>query len=79
MEKQGWKTTAIIFIVLFALETSFFIWAISSYMMELDKTNECYYDICSEYPQALMEDNVCYCYDLSSSGEFVVSKTKFIK
>ncbi|KKM10463.1 hypothetical protein LCGC14_1721800, partial [marine sediment metagenome] len=44
---NGWKLTAIIFIVLFILETVFFIGILSIGFSEIDKENQCIYNVCS--------------------------------
>ena len=79
MEKTTWKTLAIIFFILFTLETLFIIWGVSLVTDEENKTLECYYDICSDYPDALYEGNVCYCYELGVLGDYVIAKTEVLK
>ena len=74
-----WKITAIIFIILFTLETAFFTWAIVLATNEENKINECYYEICNEYPDALREDNLCYCYDYDVLGNLQIVKTELMK
>ena len=80
MEKEKvnpvWKTIAIIFIILFLAETSIFFIGYIQITKEETRTNKCYYDICSKYPEAIYENNVCYCYDYGVLGEFVVAKTE---
>ncbi|KKM88832.1 hypothetical protein LCGC14_1254880, partial [marine sediment metagenome] len=44
---NGWKVTAIIFIILFILETVFFIGILSIGFSEIDKENQCIYNVCS--------------------------------
>ena len=65
--------------VLFIVETA---WIILGTYLVLDderKTNQCLYDICSEYPYALFETNVCFCYDFDMYGdEYVLAKTEII-
>jgi hypothetical protein len=81
MEKSTWKTIAIIFIVLFTLETLVWIWGITAYYQELEDTNVCYYDICSEYPDAWYEvdTKVCSCYDYGLLGDLEVVKQEYMK
>jgi len=62
-----WKVLAIIFIVLFVLETAFMIYAVTIAVQDENKTLECYYDVCSDYPDAYYEDKVCSCYDENSN------------
>jgi len=84
MEKTGWKVIAIIFILLFVLETITVIWitlwAINSSYEELNNQNYCYYDFCSKYPYAeIDENNVCFCYDYDLIGDLIIVDTKIIK
>ena len=74
-----WKVTAIIFIILFTLETLYFIWAIKYTLDEENKTLECYYEICEDYPDAWREGDLCYCYDYDVMGELTLAKTKVMK
>jgi len=61
---NGWKVTAIIFIVLFIVETSLFIWAINVGSEMIDNENECAYNICEDYETYFYDDTdkMCYCY-----------------
>ena len=43
---NGWKVTAIIFIILFILETSLLVWAWNSGSQSIQNENECVYDVC---------------------------------
>jgi hypothetical protein len=43
---HGWKTLAIVFIILFVVETLFWIWAISIVLEGEEKETECLIDIC---------------------------------
>ena len=79
MEIKTWKILAIIFIILTILEASYIYWGYYVYSSNLDKTNECWYDICGEYPDAYYEANVCTCYDYDIIGELVVAKTEYMK
>ena len=74
-----WKVIALIFIILFILENLFFIWASLVVIKEEDKTKECYYDICGEYPDALYEEEVCYCYESDFFGDLIIAKTEYMK
>jgi len=79
MEKTTWKILAIIFAALFIIETSIFIWGAVTVANENEKIEKCYYDICSEYPEALVEGNVCFCYEYSYLDQLIVAKTEIIK
>ena len=74
-----WKTTAIVFMTLFLLLLAFNVWSVSLVFEDEALTNECYYDICEQYPNAWQEDAVCYCYDYNEYGEEEVVKTKYMK
>jgi|TARA_R100001530_G_scaffold34477_3_gene26929 hypothetical protein len=71
-----WKAIAIIFMILFTLETIYIAWAFWLYFDEVEKTNECYYNVCSEYPEAQLQDGVCFCYDYDLLGDYEVVKTE---
>jgi len=76
---KGWKTLAIIFIILFTLETLYVVWSVSLALEEEKKTNECYYDICSDTVEAYYELDMCTCYDYDyESGEYTEVRTKYI-
>jgi len=76
---MNWKIIAIVFITLFVLETA----AISGIyyigMKEIEKENICYYDVCEEYPEALIDGDICRCYEYDLLGELVIAKTKLMK
>lgn len=79
METTTWKTIAIIFMTLFIVETLLIIWGYYLIINEENMTKECYYDICSEYPEAFIQDDICTCYDYDVMGDFVPVKTEVIK
>ncbi len=64
--KISWKALAIIFMILFALETAYIIWAVDLYFQEKENTNICFNIICKEYDEAFYEAKVCDCYDYNS-------------
>ena len=78
---RGWKTIAVISLVLFLTESLFIIWAYSSTISDEKQKVECFYDICSEYEDADYDfnTNVCYCYEPDVLGNLKVAKTKIIK
>ena len=76
---DGWKVTAIIFIVLFILETGLFIWGWNETVQEEQNMNECYYDICGSYVDAWYELDVCTCYEYDILGELMVAKTEYMR
>ena len=61
---NGWKVTAIIFIILAILETAFIIFAYSLGQEMESKDNECQLNICKGYDAYLYDDTeeICYCY-----------------
>lgn len=66
---NGWKITAIIFIILFILETAFFFMVAWTGMKELDEEDRCG-QICSakESDGYRYENDLCSCY---SDGKVV--------
>lgn len=79
MKHTTWKTLAIIFGILFILETCFIIFSVKISIDEENKTHECYYDVCEEYPDAWYDDGICYCYDYDSEGNLEVERTKSLR
>lgn len=75
MKNESWKIIAITFIILFGLLLLYNIWAIDSAFDEIEKTNECFYNICKEYFYADYVDGICSCY----SDELIVEKIEYIK
>lgn len=78
MEKKAWKTIAIIFMIITIIETAYLIWAVTLYTAETNRVNECYYNICGDYPDAYYESKVCYCYDYDLTGQPIVAKTEYM-
>ena len=79
-KSSHWKTIAIIFIVLFVLETLFFILVLSVGKSMVNNENECSINICGEVENATSYqyddyEQMCYCVD--ANGEVV--KQQFIK
>ena len=64
---NGWKVTAIIFIVLFVLETFFFIWIMNLGFESIDQENQCIYNVCDSERDASFiyydVEEVCECYN----------------
>ena len=75
---NGWKVTAIIFIVLFILETAFFIGILSIGISDIEKENQCAYNVCdgSGYQSYIYYEftGVCECYN---NGELM--KTRYLE
>lgn len=74
-----WKVVAIIFIILFFLETGFIIYAINIALEEEKDINLCYYTICNDYQDAWYENGVCYCYENDILGNLQIGKTEYMK
>ena len=64
--------------IIFVLETSFLFWGLHLYNKEYENTNICYYDICSDYPDAFYSEEVCTCYDYDLFGEYAVAKEEYM-
>ena len=76
-----WKTTAIIFIILFSVLLLLNMWVIADAARDEKRTLNCYYNICEDYPEAHYDIyiGVCYCYDFDkTTGEYTIVKTKYI-
>jgi len=78
-ETKKWKTIAIIFIILFTVETLCLVTLNIIYASDEKKMNECYYDICEGYPDAYYESNICQCYGYDMFGELVITKEKYMR
>ena len=74
-----WKLIAIIFIVLFVLETSFVLWGLKINADYERDYYSCMYDICEDYPYADYLEPICSCYDYDIMGELVIAKEDYIK
>ena len=70
-----WKTIAIIFIVLFVIETIFFLYVWKSGTNYIELENQCLYNICEGYDSYSYDyyEEVCYCF---TDGE--IDKQQFI-
>lgn len=79
MKATVWKVLAIVFASLFILETLFIIWGVAIANREERVMEECYYDVCAEYPNSDIDGNVCYCYDYDLLGQLMIAKTTLIK
>jgi len=76
-----WRLVAIIFIVLFVLETSFFILGAVIIAKEEEMYAICYYDVCEDYPQADLDltTSLCGCYDYDLMDNPILVKTTYMK
>jgi len=79
MEKKGWKITAIIFIILFVLETAFISYSIYLSKRQQQDVKKCIIDVCGYDVDAqnwtrgfydyYYEQNSRTCYCLDKNGE----------
>ena len=79
MNTRTWKTIAIVFFLLFVLETGFWIWIFNIGVQEEENAYDCYYNFCSGSYDADYDQGLCTCYDLDVMGNYVVSDTEYVK
>jgi len=74
-----WKTIATILFVLLVLENAFIAWGLVLVDREEKQTNNCYYNVCADYPQAdyNVDTGVCQCYDYDGK-DWSVEKTMYL-
>ena len=58
MNKSTWKALAIIFFIITIVLILVIVWSVNLYLVETKQTNECLYNICSNYTDAEYLDNV---------------------
>ncbi len=83
---MNWKILAIILLVIVILENAFLAWGYSLvleedrlYAEQEQKMNVCYYETCSDYPEAWFENNVCSCYQVNTEGtDYEVAKETYM-
>lgn len=73
-----WKIIAIVFMVLFFSTWAFISWGLWLNNRDLKQQNICYWDICGDYPEAEIVDNVCHCYDYDLLGDYVHAKSTYL-
>ena len=78
-KEKTWKALAIIFMILFGLLLIYNVWSVWYVITEENKINECHYDICESYSDALYEDNICSCFDYDVMGNLIIVKEKYVK
>lgn len=77
--EHTWRTTAIVFIVLFILETAAIVWMVNAGISAMDNEQECM-DACWEMPEAGYYTYDGYaetCYCLNENNE-IISKIKLM-
>jgi hypothetical protein len=64
-KRNGWKTIAIVFILLFVIESVYFIWAYNLGSEMITNDYNCAYDICADYPSYSYDEYTknCLCYN----------------
>ncbi len=74
---NGWKVTAIIFIVLFVSLVGLIIFASFSVVQDEERESQCINNICLEEPyyRYYKDEQVCECYD----DDYELSKQEYIK
>ena len=78
-KEQKWKVIAIVFITLFIFQNLFIVFSFMSVSAEERQIKECFYEICEDYLDADLVDDICYCYDYDVLGELYVAKEKWMK
>lgn len=76
MDKKGWKATAFVFICLFVSLVGLGAWGYIDEVNYEKKINSCYYEVCDTYPEAVLDGNVCFCYEYDNLGYLIESKTE---
>lgn len=76
---MNWKIVAVVFLVVCFVETTYIVGTVISYNLQVDKSNECYYDICGDYPDAFYEESICTCYDYDVFGDYIIAEEKYMR
>ncbi len=63
INQTHWKTIAIVFIILFVLESLFLIWIFKLGFEDVDNENMCIINVCNGYDAYTYIDGVCSCYN----------------
>jgi len=73
---DGWKTVAIILLVVFILENALIFWGLKLVSEDTNRENECTINVCAEHEAYLYdhETQICECYD-----DGMLMKQEFIK
>ena len=61
---NGWKIIAIVFIIIFLIETIFIYWAYTNGTKTLNNEYDCAWEVCDGYESYYYDgyDNMCYCF-----------------
>jgi len=79
IERTTWKALAIVFMILFWVETILVLWGLVYIFAVEEKEYECLYDVCGEHAYAEFDDPICYCYEYDVFGELILDKTEYMK
>ncbi|MCH7851037.1 MAG: hypothetical protein IH845_05330 [Nanoarchaeota archaeon] len=79
MKETNWKSIAITSMVTLLLILILLIWGFYLERAEEEKTYSCYYDICADYPEAVLDDPLCTCYEYDVLGNLQEVKTVYLK
>jgi len=75
----NWKALAISSWIVLLIGISFIGWGWYLTEQEENQMNECYYDICNNYPEAWLDGDICFCYEYDVLDNLIVSKTTYMK
>ena len=76
---MNWKLIAVIFIVIAILESILICYSLISYSNQIKETNECFWDICGDYPDAQYDNGICSCIDYDMFGNEIISHTEYMR
>ena len=79
MEKQGYKVLAVVVIIVWLFTVGLVWWIYNLGVQEYEQESECYYDLCNQYADAWLDNDVCFCYEYDMLGEAVVAKTTYMR
>lgn len=71
MEKQTWRTLAIVFGITTFLLMSLYVWSYVVASNQIEQENMCMYDMCKEYSAGYVTEGLCTCYDYDVLGELI--------
>jgi hypothetical protein len=60
---NGWKITAIVFMILFVVNALLFVYITRVGLEEIEKEEECKINICEDADAYNFIDNICFCYE----------------
>ena len=60
---NGWKVTAIIFIIISIVELVLFVGLIKLGINIIEKETECQVNVCAGYDAFYYDGDICYCYE----------------